>query len=211
MDRAEDEQGLLIQKRVLAYVQELELHIKIVKRARIAFDDDEYETTIQQLIQQLPVIRRHRNEQQNDTSSSDSSDADEEPDHPPIFFFYQNVLYRSHDEYMQETHRNPMWKMHGHDTRLLLLQQLDKSLQILSENRKQMTDKKYFMHVRDIMSEMIRIPPYRFDSDEQVNRVSRFNNDDGSYDFSYPTMDLDEYRSKLIQRDLNRATFNRPL
>ena len=128
-----------IQKRILAYVQELELHIKIVKQARIAFDDDDYETTLQQLIQQLPVIRRHRAEHGNDTSSSDSSDADAKSDAgPPLFFFYQNVLYGSHAEYLQETKLNPIWKMDGLDTRLLLLQELDKSLRIISENRKQL-------------------------------------------------------------------------
>ena len=51
-DNATKRQEHEIQKRILAYVQELELHIKIVKQARITFDDDEYETTLQQLIEQ---------------------------------------------------------------------------------------------------------------------------------------------------------------
>ena len=192
-----------IQKRILAYVQELELHIKIVKQARIAFDDDEYETTLQQLIQQLPVIRRHRNQRINDTSSSDSSDADAKSDaFPPLFFFHQNVLYGSHAEYLHETKLNPIWKMDGLDTRLLLLQELDKSLRIISENRKQLSDIKYFLHVKGIMSEMIKIPPYRFHSDEKVNQVSTFNNDDGAYDFSYPTMELNDFRLMLFQKEL---------
>ena len=201
-DNATKRQEHEIQKRTLAYVQELELHIKIVKQARITFDDDEYETTIQQLIEQLPVIRRNRGEHPNDTSSSESSDADAKPDLPTNFYFYQNVLYGSYAEYLQDTKQNPIWKMDGHDTRLLLLQELDKSLQILSENRKQLTDIKYFVRVKDIMSEMIKIPPYRFDSDEKVNQVSKFNNDDGAYDFSYPTMELNEFRLMLFQREL---------
>ena len=148
------------------------------------------------------MIRRNRGEHPNDTSSSESSDADAKPELPPNYYFYQNVLYGSYAEYLQDTKQNPIWKMDGHDTRLLLLQELDKSLRILSENRELLTDIKYFVRVKDIMSEMIKIPPYRFDSDEKVNQVSTFNNDDGAYDFSYPTMELNEFRLMLFQREL---------
>ena len=170
--------------RCLQYVEELNLHVQIISRAKLVFDDDVFKETLKKLIKQLPIIHRYRNAYSSDDDSDDDSDdgSDVEIDDnnddkkrkiPCLPFMRYGYKFKSSGEF-DEWMENPIWKQEGHESRILLLKEMERSLQVIQLVPDILTDRELFRAIKQVMDNLTVLPPNLLRCDEHVNRMCKW-------------------------------------
>ena len=194
--------------RRLQYVEELNLHMQIISRAKLVFDDEVFKETLKKLIKQLLVIHDYRNayDSSSDDDSEDGSDDDNYDDNkrknPCLPFMRYGYSFNSSQEF-DEWMEKPIWKQEGHESRMLILKEMERSLEVIQLMPNILTDRELFRAIKQVMDELTVLPPNLFRCDEHVQIMCQWNADVDPLKH-YETLDEDDFEVRKTIANVER-------